>query len=149
MAIVLAGVFFAGFTPKGYVWNVYDLGHFSYLFFHANIFHLVGNLIILFLFRQRISLLTLPIAVMASYLPSFTSLNTIGFSGVLFTHLGMTWGRVGQLRKMMLVLVPTIVVFGLLPNVNLALHLYCLFIGYFVSYISNTFILWRKLVSWK
>lgn len=79
------------------------LPHVTYMFSHANVWHMAGNLFVLWLMRGRLYLWhALAIAVVCSFLPGVGSIweiwqgepvpVTVGFSGVLFAVIGIKWG---------------------------------------------------------
>ena len=96
-----------GFTYPSPVCSDGIATHLLYPISHANIWHLACNCVCLLAMRCPLHLpATYIIAVMASFLPSFTisvqqgfallSEPTMGFSGVLFAIGGMAWGRTGR-----------------------------------------------------
>ena len=116
--------------------------HFLSLFSHANIFHLLGNLLCLWLMKCRLRLpQTLAIAFVCSFLPQWSlwgSTNlACGFSAVLFAAAGMAWGEAGRFKDMIKKCVLPLVIVGLFPNVNIFIHLYALLLGYAYSYVSR------------
>lgn len=100
-------------------------------FIHNNIFHLAANLCALWTFKRRISLAIFPIAILTAFLPGCE--NTVGFSSAICAHLGITWGRAGQFSGMCRSLAVPLVIVGLLPGINMLIHFYALFIGYFFA----------------
>ena len=122
------------------------ISHLTYPLSHANIFHLAANCLCLFLLRCPLHLaITYTIAVLSSFLPSFalssfhiplSSLHsepTMGFSGVIFAMVGMSWGRVHRFREMLSRNKWFLIIPAFIPNINALLHLYCLLLGYLVS----------------
>lgn len=126
------------------------ISHLTYPLSHANIFHLAANCLCLFLLRCPLSLpVTYTIAVLSSFLPSFAfssfhiSLSTfpfplsteptMGFSGVIFAMVGMSWGRVHRFREMLSRNKWFLIIPAFIPHINALLHLYCLLLGYLVS----------------
>lgn len=115
-------------SPDGF------LCHFLYPFSHANVFHLLGNVLCLWMFRCRLNIvLAYIIAVICSFIPCFTSEPTMGFSGVLFGIAGMSWGRIGRFGDMCRKCLPFLLLTFLVPHMNVFIHLYCLMFGYFVG----------------
>lgn len=121
--------------------------HFAYILSHANIWHLMGNLFVLWIMSDRLYLLpSLVIAVLSSFVPA-TGLwplgMTVGFSGVLFAIAGIKWGvycrhsfrysrekgRAAALGFVCKVL-PFALAGALIPHINWCLHLYCLLAGF-------------------
>jgi membrane associated rhomboid family serine protease len=124
------------------------LPHLLYPLGHANLWHLVGNLFILWLLRGETLRLwqDYAIAVACSFLPVIPGLwdffstgeplSTVGFSGVLFAELGIRWGawcRQQQSAKAYLTfcerLMPFVLVGFLIPHINWSIHLYCVIAG--------------------
>jgi len=123
--------------------------HLLYMWSHANVWHLAGNLLCLWLMKRRLYLLpSVVIAFLASYIPAFSIYGdlgmTIGFSGVLFAIAGIKWGlyigewrRLGAtpmvrkyVRRFLMVILPFAVLGILIPHVNWCLHTYCLLAGF-------------------
>lgn len=123
---------YMGFFP---LWE-----HLVYPFSHANIFHLLGNLLCLWLLPCSLRVpKSYLVAVIASFIPLiFTEQPTMGFSGFLFAVIGMTWGRIRQFRKMCKKIAPYIIVTLFLPNVNWEIHVYCLLFGYVCGVFEKT-----------
>ena len=122
--------------------------HLLYPLSHANIWHLAGNLFILWLLRgERLRLWQdYAIAVVCSFIPAIPGLldlistaeplSTVGCSGVLFAELGIRWGA--WCRKMQSAeayltfcqrLMPFVLVGFLIPHINWSIHLYCVIAG--------------------
>lgn len=121
--------------------------HFGYLVSHANVWHLAGNLFVLWIMSTPLYLLpSLIAAVLCSFLPAIGIWPlgmTVGFSGVLFAIAGIKWGvycrhsyeysskkgkdaAFGFVTKVL----PFALVGALIPNINWCLHLYCLLAGF-------------------
>ena len=109
-----------------FVWNEYGVSHFLYPFSHANVFHLLANLVALLSFRKNA-------AVAASFIP-MGSTATMGLSAVLFAHIGATWAYSAGFYPMCRRILPFAVLIGLLPGVNFFIHIYSLFLGYIIMY---------------
>lgn len=113
------------------------MGHLLYPFSHANVWHLLANLLCLWMITCRLHLLAaFAVAVGCSFLPCFVCEPTMGFSGVLFAVLGMSWGRVRRFKDMIWRNKWFLVVPLFLPHVNGVIHIYCLVVGYFVGWIG-------------
>ena len=115
--------------------------HFLSLFSHANIFHLLGNLLCLWLMKCRFRLpQALAISFVCSFLPQWSLWGgtelACGFSSVLFAVAGMAWGEAGRFRDMVKKCVLPLIIVGLFPNVNIFIHLYALLLGYAYSHFS-------------
>lgn len=123
--------------------------HLMYMWSHANIWHLAGNLLCLWLMRKKLYLYSsLLIAFLASYIPAFSIYGdmgmTLGFSGVLFAIVGTKWGlyisewkRLNAIRiyrmymgQFIMRILPFALVGILIPHVNWCLHTYCLLAGF-------------------
>lgn len=110
------------------------IGHLLYPLSHANIFHLLANLLCLWMIYCRLHLLpAFAVAVVCSFLPCFVAEPTMGFSGVLFAILGISWGRVHRFKDMLWRNKWFLVIPMFIPHVNGFIHLYCLVGGYFVG----------------
>ena len=133
-----------GLTPHGPV-----ASHILYMISHANVWHLAGNLFVLWIVRNRLYLAaSLVIAIVASFLPVFGPIwpldgVTMGFSGVLFAVFGVKWGIYCQnfwpggkeimreaVWEFIVKAVPFAVIGIIIPNMNWCLHLYCLLMGF-------------------
>lgn len=131
-----------GYTAgNGLIWP-----HLAYMWSHANIWHLAGNLVVLWIMRRQLYLLpSLSIAFVTSYIPAFSVWGelgmTLGFSGALFAIGGIKWGvycsrRYGRhfsacaLDDFVLKALPFALVGILVPHLNWCLHLYALIFGY-------------------
>lgn len=107
--------------------------HFAYSFLHANIWHLLANLLVLWSVRRRMNaIVSYLIAVAASWLPMYADRPTVGMSGLLFAMFGIMWGDVGDVCGFLKAGMPVIIVMMFLPGVNGLLHLYCYLIGFAV-----------------
>ena len=138
--IILLVVLLYFIVPQtGYVWNGPLQGHFIYPFCHANIFHLLGNCFCLWLFKDTLNYNAWLIAILCSFCPCFIDTPTYGMSGVLFAHIGINWGRVNGFSTMCRRVLPLTILCGLLPNMNMMIHIYCLFVAYFFTIISRRY----------
>lgn len=119
--------------PK-YGFTSYDsglTGHLLYPISHANIFHLLGNVLCLWMLRCPLHIgICYAIAVLCGFLPCLTSEPTMGFSGILFAMAGISWGRTGKFGMMCRKCLPYILICLLIPHVNVMIHVYCLMAGY-------------------
>ena len=108
--------------------------HFIYSVCHANIWHLLANILCLWMIPCALHLsFSFLLAVLCSFLPCFTGEPTMGFSGVLFAIVGISWGRVGRFKDMIwrnkwFLIIPVFI-----PHVNALLHIYCLVAGYLLG----------------
>lgn len=132
ISVVLFAVFFASkATDIGYADFSATLFHFIYPFFHANIFHLLGNVLCLWLFRCQLHISAgYLIAVLCSFLPTLVSEPTVGFSGVLFAVAGISWGNIGKFTLMCKKCAPFLLITLFIPHINALIHVYCLLAGY-------------------
>lgn len=135
-----------GYTPAGgTIWE-----HILWPLSHANVWHLAGNLWVLWWLKGRIYLReSYVIAVLCSFLPAMPGLwdilpigeatdtmATCGFSGVLCAMIGVKWGTwiksgnsieaYGTFCKRVL---PFVMLGFLIPHVNWSIHFYCLIAG--------------------
>lgn len=119
-------------SPGGSLWE-----HLLYPVCHANIFHLLCNLLCLWMLRCPLYLpLTIPIALICSFLPCISTEPTMGFSGVLFAIVGVSWGRSHKFLRMCKYNLPIILITLLIPNVNALIHLYCMMAGYLAGLVQ-------------
>ena len=158
MATVIAWLLLPtiGYTDGSYPEGVYSSGwvvadHALYMFFHASVWHLTGNLFVLWMLRGKLYLVeAFTTAFLMSWLPavpgvwnmSAAPLCTVGLSGVIFAIIGIKWGvfcvhRTRGYRTFALKVVPFILLGAVVPNVNWSLHLYCLLMGLFVGVVQS------------
>lgn len=130
-------------------------GHLTYSLCHANVWHLAGNLFVMWVLPSvgwRRMILAYLIAVLCSYGPFMPTVFdivtghpdanniTVGFSGVLFAIIGIRWGAwsrkvIGKGWKLFLKRVMPIVLLGaFLPHIDWCLHLYCVLTGLAYGY---------------
>lgn len=120
----------------GFVQNGGVIEHFAYPFCHANIWHLVINLYVLWKLRNHINpLSSYMIAVLVSFLPMYVTDPTMGLSGFLFASIGQMWAKANDTKRMCQVVLPFILITMLIPNTNGLLHLYAFVVGYFYKII--------------
>ena len=74
-------------------------GHLLFTFCHSNIFHLLCNIMIILSFKQKIRYEMYIISILCSFLPCYSDL-TMGASGMIFAHIGYTWGKIDNFREM-------------------------------------------------
>ncbi|MDR0973797.1 MAG: rhomboid family intramembrane serine protease [Prevotellaceae bacterium] len=114
-----------------------------YMFFHKNIFHLLGNCFWL-LFIPNLKRNILPAYVIAVSASILTPEYTVGFSGVLMALVGINLSDnrfIGRKCSRFL-LVLSAVTFGLsflLPNVASFVHAFSIVLGYLYSIIRRIF----------
>lgn len=123
------------------------VGHVLYMLSHANVWHLAGNLFVLWLLRQRLYLLpSVAIAFLCSWIPAiglWPLEMTVGFSGVIFAVFGIKWGvycrsfaEAGRLferaavEEFCMKALPFALIGIIIPHVNWCLHLYCILAGF-------------------
>ena len=122
--------------------------HIAYMFCHANIWHLAGNIFVLWILRGKLHLAaSMMIAYVFSLLPSWSLWGevgvTMGFSGVLFAICGIKWGiycryasAMGKLfgrtafREFAMKGLPFALIGILIPHINWCIHLYCMLAGF-------------------
>ena len=134
----------------GFTAGMEGRAHITYLLCHANIWHLAGNVFVLWMMRGKLHLLpAILVAILSTFLPVFGSVwdgllfdgQTMGFSGVLFAIAGVQWGRLEWSKNtehdrfivrwsFFSKAVPWAFVFVLIPHINWSLHLYCMILGY-------------------
>ena len=131
VSFVLVGSYF--FLPEyGFTFSVQPLvNHLLYPMSHANIWHLAGNILCLWMLRCPMHLIaTFVCAVLCSFLPCFVAEPTMGFSGVLFAMVGISWGKIHRFKDMLWKNKWILVIPAFLPHINFMIHLYCLIAGY-------------------
>ena len=120
--------------------------HVAYMWSHASVWHLAGNLFVLWIMRSPLRLLpSAMIAIAVSYLPAWSIWGdvgmTLGFSGVLFAMWGIKWGvyctrRYGRrfsacaFDEFAMKAVPFAMLGIVVPHLNWCIHLYALITGY-------------------
>lgn len=131
---------------NGEIENV--LPHAAYMFSHAGVWHLAGNLFVLWILRGKLHLIAaMMIAFIFSYLPSWSIWGevgvTVGFSGVLFAICGIKWGiycyyasSMGKifgrsaLHEFAIKALPFALIGIVIPHLNWCIHLYCMLAGF-------------------
>ena len=109
-------------------------GHLLYPLSHANVWHLMANVLCLWMIPSDLHLtISFLLAVLCSFLPCFMSEPTCGFSGVLFAIVGMSWGRVHRFRDMLWRNKWWLIVPIFIPHVNALQHVYCLLAGWLIG----------------
>lgn len=124
------------------------LPHAAYMLCHANVWHLAGNLFVLWIMRGKLHLIpSVMIAFLTSFIPSWSMWGevgvTMGFSGVLFAIAGIKWGvycryasAMGRLfgrtaiREFMMKALPFALIGIFIPHINWCIHLYCMLAGF-------------------
>lgn len=105
--------------------------HFMYPFCHANVFHLLANILCLWMLSCPLYIFVCyAIAVLCSFFPCFVSEDTMGCSGILFAIAGISWGRIHRFKGMCRKCLPFVLITFILPHVNALIHVYCLLLGY-------------------
>jgi len=121
-----------GFTSTSPWWT-----HITYNFAHANVFHLILNMIVFVklydIVDWKVLFLGVLISTVVSFVPFLAHGYTVGFSGVLFAMLGFVYVYKKISWRSYLINAAWIVVgsaIGLCTqNVNVWLHIACLFSG--------------------
>ena len=143
ITILLVVSFF--FLPKYAYTSSLGIEHFLYPISHANIVHLLVNILCLWMVRCPVNILvTYTVAVIASYLPAVSlyglqEIPTMGFSGILFAMVGITWGRVQRFKDMFIKNKWYLIIPFFIPNINAFVHIYCLLLGFAYGYYSVYF----------
>lgn len=134
----------------GYTSSIEGSEHFTYMLCHANIWHLAGNVFVLWMIPGKLYLAgSIVIAFLSTYLPALGSVwdgllfdgQTMGFSGVLFAIAGVQWGkhiwlqssRYKQRKETWTFLtkaLPWTLAGVLIPHINWSIHLYCMMFGF-------------------
>lgn len=115
--------------------------HITYMFQHANLFHLVLNsmsFVVLWIalqkhLKQWLILPVFLIAVIASFLPFVAfSEPTVGISGAIYAMLGVFIVYMPKNKNIILFLITLLIALGVslvMHNSNFFIHLYCLVLG--------------------
>lgn len=117
--------------------------HVTYMIVHANVFHMLGNLVCWLWLAPACSRWAFPsavVAVLCSFIPQLQPADvTVGFSGVLFAMVGFLLGSRGLWRNMLATLALSTAV-GILftfvsssGSVCIELHAWCLLLSYTLS----------------
>ena len=138
VCLVLVVSYFS--LPKyGFTFNGPLVNHFLYPFSHANIWHLAANTLCLCMLRCKTHIIATYIcAVLCSFLPcpqlplwwNDGTEPTMGYSGVLFVMVGISWGKIHRFRDMIYRNKWFLILPAFLPHVNFLIHIYCLIAGY-------------------
>ena len=130
VSITLIGSYFL--LPKyGFTFDGDIINHLLYPISHVNIWHLAVNIICLWLIScQPHIFISLTISVLCSFLPCLMSEPTMGFSGVLFAMVGISWGKVKRFKDMIWLNKWYLIIPVFVPHVNFMIHIYCLLAGY-------------------
>ena len=124
--------------PKYGFTDIIDSDHFLYPLSHANIWHLSANILCLWMIKTDIHLIPCYIiSVICSFIPCFVSEPTMGFSGILFAMVGISWGRVHRLKDMVWRNKWYLIIPLFIPHVNAFIHLYCMIGGYLFGRFTN------------
>lgn len=109
--------------------------HLVYHFSHANAFHFIVNMMVLWNIRNNIRPLpSLLLATAASFLPMYVSSPTMGMSAFLFSSFGIMWGLTGRWRDGSKKVLPFVLLTMIMPGINGLLHLYSFALGYAYGY---------------
>lgn len=115
----------------------------TYAFRHANVFHLMCNLIAMYSIKDFRWLPSMSIGVICYMLPRCTE-NTAGFSGVICAAIGIIWGEYfatgGTRRNCARFAVYTVLPLCLslfVPQIDGLIHIYALTTGLIYGYIRR------------
>lgn len=114
-------------------------------FCHANIYHLLANILGLWLIKGKLHLpMALTISLTASLLPEFI-IPIYGCSGTLFAIVGIKYGLYGNLNYMLkktwwVLLIPLFI-----PNIAGLFHIYCILLGFMYGWCKGTYCLWLRM----
>ena len=130
-----------------------------YSFFHASIFHLIGNcwvlLCVVFYYDVPLSRLAVSYIVAVSA-PSFSVMPTIGLSAVVYCLLGQVSYSVKRKVYYQFWVIISLILFGfVLPDMmdrcgaqiahpDNFLHIYCYVVGLLVGFFNSPVSLWRR-----
>ena len=118
----------------------------SYSFFHANIWHLLGNIVCIWAIKGRFRwVFDYLIAVFVFSLPSLTDLPVCGFSCVIFAEIGRRFGRILAPWRMVKCVWPAFAIGIFLPNIAVFPHLWALTGGFLVAMVLQH----REQLKWE
>lgn len=63
----------------------------------------------------------------------------MGFSGVLFAMVGISWGKTHRFKDMMVRNKWILIIPAFIPHINFLIHIYCLLFGYLYGYSALCF----------
>lgn len=143
-SLLLTMIFFC-VDPIGFTSEEISLGNFVYHFFHANIFHLIGNLFAMYIIMHKVYISwreLLPISfIIATICSFFCGFNTptIGLSGIVYAVYGMHLSLYRAKFKMFCIMVAPIIVMMVLTSllglkINNILHLSSYILGCVYSF---------------
>lgn len=130
------------------------LNMWTFHFIHANIFHLCGNMIVIFSIFKGVDYRYLPVAFLLSSLEwNLIDMNVVGFSAIIF----FMWGTriISDFKQIMMMkgsakrgiyvymgsISLTFIISAIIPNVSFSLHFFPFVGGFIISAMS---IVWRK-----
>lgn len=145
VSFVLVGSYFL--LPKyGFTFHGPLINHFLYPLSHANIWHLAANVLCLWMLRCPPHIIaTSVIGVLCSFLPCpqlplwgmGVTEPTMGFSGVLFAMVGISWGKIRRFKDMIVRNKWILIIPAFIPHINFLIHIYCLMAGYAYGALTN------------
>jgi len=139
VSLVLVGSYFL-FPKYGFTFHGAMVNHLLYPFSHANVWHLAANILCLWMLQCPLHISTTFVcAVLCSFLPCFVSEPTMGFSGVLFAMVGISWGKIHHFRDMIWKNKWYLIIPPFLPHMNFMIHFYCLIAGYICGSLYQTY----------
>ena len=154
IGFVLVGSYFL--LPKyGFTFNGPLINHLLYPLSHANIWHLAANILCLFMLRCPLHIVaTFVCAVLCSFLPcpqlplyGGVIEPTMGFSGVLFAMVGISWGKIHRFKDMVWRNKWILIIPAFIPHINFLIHVYCLLAGYAIGHYKSVLPCVRKSVN--
>ena len=113
---------------SGYYYGSPIWTHFTYMFAHANLLHLICNLYALYIcISKRINLFHVYIIGVAVSFIAMNNIPTVGASSCVYVMLGIN--VYGAKRKTHLIAVCAVLLGFLMPNVNAWIHVYSYILG--------------------
>lgn len=120
--------------------------HFTYMFFHANVWHLASNIYSLCLFSPSPAKL-FAACVIAAIASVFSSQPVLGFSGVVFALWGISMLKAG--KKACILFTVSAVVSLLVPAFSASVHIGSFFLGWCYAFVEKLSYDYRRVKAGK
>ena len=140
IVLILLLVLFIFLEPTPVFKGCEFINHFVFHFFHANVWHLLGNGVCLWVMKRMNWAASYVVAVLCSFL---IVEPTVGMSGIIFSAIGINLGRRSDSVRLGRCAVSA-VLFGLLPGVSLVFHLISLLVGFGYGWSIESYRIYRR-----